>query len=88
MVSIDAIWSATNDDETNIGWVRRFWSAMQRHSTGRVYLNFPGLGEDSASLVSSAFGDNHARLREVKRRYDSANLFRMNQNIVPAELPG
>jgi FAD/FMN-containing dehydrogenase len=88
MLSIDAIWSTTNDDETNIGWVRRFWSAMQRHSTGRVYLNFPGLGEDNASLVSSAFGDNHARLREVKRRYDTANLFRMNQNIVPAELPG
>ncbi|UVC17779.1 BBE domain-containing protein [Mesorhizobium onobrychidis] len=48
-------------------------------SSSRKYLNFPGLGEDNASLVSSAFGDNHARLRELKRRYDTANLFRMNQ---------
>lgn len=84
MLSLDAIWSDAADDEANIGWVRSTWSAMQRHSTGRLYLNFPGLGEDQ-SLVRNALGDSvYRRLQDVKRRFDPANLFRMNQNISPA----
>ena len=56
---------------------------MQRHSTGRLYLNFPGLGEDAA-LVRNALGEaSYARLQAVKRRFDPENLFRMNQNIAP-----
>ena len=36
---------------------------MQRHSTGRMYLNFPGLGEGD-SLVRDAFGaETYARLQ-------------------------
>ena len=72
------------DDEANIGWVRHAWADMQRHSTGRLYLNFPGLGEDQ-SLVRNALGSSvYAQLQHVKRKYDPDNLFHMNQNIVPA----
>jgi FAD/FMN-containing dehydrogenase len=84
MLSLDAIWSKREDDESNIGWVRSFLSTMQRYSTGRLYLNFPGHGED-ASLVRDAFGaEVYARLQQVKRRYDPENVFRMNQNILPS----
>ena len=56
---------------------------MQRHSTGRLYFNFPGLGEDP-QLVKSALGETaYSRLRQVKRQYDPNNLFRLNQNIQP-----
>jgi Berberine and berberine like len=30
-----------------------------------------------------SYGDNHARIVEVKRRYDPTNLFRVNHNITP-----
>ena len=84
MLSLDAIWSSPEDDGANIGWVRKFWDDMQRHSTGRLYLNFPGHGEGT-DLVRDAFGaEAYGRLQKVKRRYDPQNLFRMNQNIVPA----
>ena len=84
MLSLDAIWSKPADDRANIDWVRTMWKDMQRHSTGRLYLNFPGHGEDE-DLVRNAFGaETYARLQQVKRRYDPSNLFRMNQNIVPA----
>ena len=83
MLSLDAIWSSPEDDGANIGWVRKFWDDMQLHSTGRLYLNFPGHGEGT-NLVRDAFGaETYGRLQKVKRRYDPQNLFRMNQNIVP-----
>ena len=83
MLSLDAIWSAPRDDAANIDWVRAAWADMQRHGTGRMYLNFPGHGEGD-DLVRSALGpDTYARLAQVKRVYDPANLFRMNQNVPP-----
>jgi hypothetical protein len=83
MLSLDAIWANASDDDANIGWVRNFWKDMQRHSTGRMYLNFPGHGEGT-NLVRDAFGaEVYARLQKVKRKYDPQNLFRMNQNILP-----
>lgn len=83
MLSLDAIWSKPEDDQANMGWVRNFWQDMQRHSTGRMYLNFPGLGEGS-DLVRDAFGAKaYERLQRVKRKYDPQNLFHLNQNILP-----
>jgi FAD/FMN-containing dehydrogenase len=87
MLSLDAIWSNSSDDDANINWVRDTWQDMQRHSTGRMYLNFPGLGEGD-NLVRDAYGrENYARLQEVKRIYDPDNLFHMNQNIQPRMMP-
>ena len=83
MLSLDAIWSSPADDAANMTWVRQFWDDMQRHSTGRMYLNFPGHGE-GANLVRDAFGAQaYGRLQKIKRKYDPQNLFCMNQNIEP-----
>jgi FAD/FMN-containing dehydrogenase len=83
MFSLDAIWSDAADDNTNIDWVRDCWQGMQRFSTGRMYLNFPGLGEGE-NLVRNAFGsETYRQLQEVKRKYDPNNIFKMNQNILP-----
>jgi FAD/FMN-containing dehydrogenase len=83
MLSFDAMWSSPEEDAANLAWVRNGWNDMQKHSTGRMYLNFPGLGEGE-NLVRDAFGaEAYGRLQKVKRKYDPQNLFRMNQNIVP-----
>jgi Berberine and berberine like len=64
----------------NIARSRNFWSDMLRHSDGRLYLDFAVHGEDD--VVRAAVGaDVYARLVEVKRKYDSTNFFRVNQNI-------
>ena len=84
MMSIDSIWEAPEDDEANIAWTRDFWERMKPHSDGgRIYLNFPGLGEEGEELVRRSYGANFARLGEVKRKYDPLNVFRFNQNIKP-----
>jgi len=85
MLSIDSVWSEAAGDQINIAWTRDFWKRMQPHSHhGRMYLNFPGLGEEGERLVRDSFGANYARLQAIKRKYDPENLFRFNQNIQPA----
>ncbi len=86
MLSFDAVWSSPADDDANMTWARRSWNDMQRHSTGRMYLNFPGHGEGT-NLVRDAFGtEAYARLQNVKRKYDPQNIFHLNQNIMPSEV--
>jgi FAD/FMN-containing dehydrogenase len=85
MFSIDSVWPEASDDEKNISWTRNFWQQMQPWSDqGRMYLNFPGMGEEGDQLLKDTFGDNYARLREIKQKYDPDNRFRFNQNITPA----
>ena len=50
----------------------------------RRVAGFTGHGEGS-NLVRDAFGaEAYGRLQKVKLKYDPQNLFRMNQNILPA----
>jgi FAD/FMN-containing dehydrogenase len=85
MLSIDSVWRDAADDDANIDWTRSFWQRMRSHSHhGRMYLNFPGQGEEGEKILQDTFGANYARLREIKRRYDPDNCFRFNQNLKPA----
>lgn len=84
MLSIDSVWSAASGDATNVAWTRDFWRRMQPHAQhGRMYLNFPGLGEEGERLVRDTFGDNYARLQAIKHKYDPGNIFRFNPNVRP-----
>jgi Berberine and berberine like len=85
MLSIDSVWSESADDETNITWTRDFWKRMQPYAQqGRMYLNFPGLGEEGERLVRDTFGANYGRLQAIKHKYDCRNIFRFNPNVPPA----
>jgi FAD/FMN-containing dehydrogenase len=87
MLSLDAIWSEPAADDANIAWARGWWERLRPHAQeGRVYLNFPGRGEEGEALVRSTFGANYGRLRAIKRKFDPENRFRFNQNIRPAEI--
>ena len=77
-----AAWTDPADTGRNIRWTRELFDALQPHLDHGVYVN--DLGEEGGQRVRDAYGANYARLVEVKRRYDPANLFRLNQNIDPA----
>jgi len=64
-------------------WGREYWQAVQKHNPGPGYLNFM-MDDEGGDRVQTLYGANYKKLQEVKKAYDPANLFRVNQNIVPA----
>jgi FAD/FMN-containing dehydrogenase len=84
LVTGEASWDDPAQTDDAIAWGREFWDAMGRHSTGGLYLNFAGFGEEKEALVKAGYGANYERLAALKAQYDPTNLFRMNLNITPA----
>jgi FAD/FMN-containing dehydrogenase len=64
-------------------WTVDYWEALHPFSAGGAYVNFLGEGEGE-ERVRATYGQNYARLAQVKARYDPDNFFCVNQNIVPA----
>ena len=83
IVNVHTRWSDRGQDPSCIGWARDLFDKMAPHAIGSVYVNF--MAEDEAQRVpKGAYGANYARLARLKAKYDKENLFRQNQNIVPA----
>jgi FAD/FMN-containing dehydrogenase len=76
-----AIWSDPAQDEECTRWSRECWEAMQPFVERANYVN--DLGDETDERVEQAYGANYGRLVELKRKFDPANLFRLNQNIRP-----
>jgi FAD/FMN-containing dehydrogenase len=73
-------------DDTNLEWLRKFYTAMYGERgplpDGTVdgsYVNFPDT--DLRDWQKLYYKDNYARLQQVKKRWDSANVFRHAQSI-------
>jgi FAD binding domain/Berberine and berberine like len=67
----------------HIGWARDLADALEPHTAG-AYVNF--IGDTGADRVRAAYPPAiYDRLASVKRRYDPDNIFRLNQNIPPAD---
>lgn len=84
LLSLDNAWVDPADDEKNIAWVRSFWTAMQSHSHGGVYLNFAGTHEEGVAMAKAGHRANYDRLAALKSAYDPENVFRYNNNVLPA----
>jgi FAD/FMN-containing dehydrogenase len=66
----------------NDRWASAAIEALPQQADG-AYVNFLGL-EGPGRLQAAYPGATWDRLRQIKRRYDPENLFRLNQNIPPA----
>jgi FAD/FMN-containing dehydrogenase len=83
MVNIATLYGPDDDQGAARGWVEEMTTRIHGDDT-TGYVNF--LGDEGPERVRQAYpGDTWDRLREIKRRYDPTNLFRMNQNIPPAK---
>ena len=79
--SQDAFWNDPADTDGNVQWVKNTWEAMRSYSPRGAYINF--MADEGADRVRESYQRNYDRLVQIKRKYDPANLFRLNQNIKP-----
>jgi hypothetical protein len=63
-------------------WGRSYWEAVNPFTTGGAYVNFM-MDDEVEGRIQKTYGDNYVRLQAVKKKYDPANLFKVNQNIRP-----
>ena len=83
MVNIAAIFSDPDTAEDHHRWAESLTEALAKGVPG-MYVNF--LEEPLEGRINEAYPPaTLARLRDVKRTYDPTNLFRVNNNIPPAE---
>ena len=64
-------------------WGRAYWTAIHPFNLEGAYVNFM-MDDEVQGRVQATYGDNYKRLASVKAKYDPENLFRVNQNILPA----
>ena len=64
-------------------WTKAYWEAVHPFDLGGAYPNFM-MDDEGDARLKATYGDNYARLAAVKSKYDSANVFQVNQNIMPA----
>jgi FAD/FMN-containing dehydrogenase len=83
LVTVSAFYSSPEEDSAHQAWAKDAATAL-RQGADAAYVNF--LGDEGADRVRAAYpGTAWDRLTEIKRRYDPENVFRLNQNVPPAE---
>ena len=86
LVNVAAFYEGEADRPAKQAWMEEFSDAIldaAGATTRCAYVNF--VNDEGPERVHDIYPDEtYARLREIKRRYDPGNLFRLNQNIPPA----
>jgi FAD/FMN-containing dehydrogenase len=62
--------------------VREYHEATAPYPERGGYVNF--MADDDSGRVQDNYRGLYGRLADVKAQYDPANLFHLNQNIIPA----
>jgi len=78
---VAAMYENPADTPVHREWVSGLSEALEQGAPSG-YVGF--YGDESEDRVHAAYpGATWERLVEVKRRYDPANVFRLNQNVPP-----
>jgi FAD/FMN-containing dehydrogenase len=78
---IAGAWPDPADNQKNITWVRNYYTALEAHSSAGGYINF--MDADDQGRIKQNYKGHYERLVSIKKKYDPANIFHMNQNIKP-----
>lgn len=83
MANLAALYGNPEEKEHHEAWVSTYEKKLRQSDKG-AYVNF--LGDVDQKQVRAAYpGDTWKKLGQVKKKYDPTNLFRLNQNILPAK---
>jgi FAD/FMN-containing dehydrogenase len=86
MVNVAAMYERPEELPRHKAWVNGLAGELLQGDQG-AYVGF--LADEGEERVRAAYpGPTWDRLRDIKRRYDPENVFRLNQNIPPADDDG
>ncbi len=81
-VNVAAMYADGGEKATHDAWTDGLANSLGKNGAGG-YVGF--MGEEDEETIRAAYpGATWDRLRDLKRRYDPDNLFRLNHNIPPA----
>jgi FAD/FMN-containing dehydrogenase len=81
---INTNWNDPDDDELNVSWTRELFDRLVPFGPESAYVNY--LSDEGQTRVRAAYGhETYERLAKVKAKYDPRNVFRHNQNVLPAD---
>jgi hypothetical protein len=81
-INIPGVAVNPEDFDVERDWVRKLWAELEPHNVG-AYVNF--LMDEGEERVRRSYGpEKFVKLQALKRKYDPANFFRLNQNISPS----
>ncbi len=81
MSSHAARWRDPGEDGAMVAWAKQGATRLARHGMTGAYVNFVSERE---GRIDEAYAGHLGRLAKAKAQYDPDNLFRVNQNVVPA----
>jgi FAD/FMN-containing dehydrogenase len=84
--NFSAVFAGVDPDPANAeaikAWAVEYNEALKPYASGGAYLNM--IMDEGPERVRESFKGNYDKLARVKAEYDPSNLFRVNQNIPPA----
>jgi len=84
--NFSAVFAGVDPDPANASvirdWAVEYNEALKPYGAGGAYLNM--IMDEGHDRVRASFKGNYDKLARIKAEYDPSNLFRVNQNIPPA----
>ena len=81
-VNVVSMYVDPAEEQAHAAWTNGLAESLGKNGAGG-YVAF--MGEEDEETIRAAYPNGAwERLRELKRRYDPDNLFRLNHNIPPA----
>ncbi len=74
-------WFDHSQDQHNAAVLRDLWKTFEPYTRGYYVNTEPSADE---KRLRATYGDNYARLVQLKDKYDPSNLFHLNANIKPS----
>ena len=74
-------WKLENDAKPHMDYLRNYWKGLERFTNG-YYTN--ETIDEAQGVIDENYQGNLGRMRQVKKKYDPMNLFRLNANVQPA----